>query len=165
MNSEFFGGISGLVLPVQRIKSLDLKKFVGTNWIQLAICFELIKNIPIMVPSKGEVRYSLNNRNRVWKILTNNISIRYVYKNYLDLDKSFINYGYSKYDRAVRSDTYNFRDLERINCRFYFRGLDLRDLKHSLQAFLLYIYFSLGRYLFIFKFFIRKHFYLLTKPK
>lgn len=141
-NCEFFGGISGLVLPTQRVKNLELSEFVGTNWIQLAICFSLIKELPIYIPSQGQVKYRLNNPNRTWKVLDTNISIRYVYKRFMQLDKNFIKFGYSKYDHAVKSDIYNSSRTKGIRNKFYFGGVNKRLFQMAV-AVILFLYYYL----------------------
>ena len=137
---EFFGGISGLVLPNQRVKNLELSEFIGTNWIQLAICFILIKELPIYIPSQGQVKYRLNNPNRTWKVLDTNISMRYVYKRFFQLKKNFIKLGYSKYDHAVKSDMFNSLRTKSINSKFYFGGVDNRVFQMPI-AVILFLYY------------------------
>lgn len=141
-NCEFFGGISGLVLPTERVKNLQLSEFIGTNWIQLAICFKLIKELPIYIPSQGKVNYRLNNPNRTWKVLDTNISLRYVYKRFAQLDKNFIKYGYSKYDRAVKSDMFNSRRIGRINNSYYLGGVNKNLFQMTLALILFFYYYS-----------------------
>jgi hypothetical protein len=122
LKQEFFAGLSGLVLPVNDVNKLNLSKFIGTNWIQLAIVFQLIKIYPIHIISKAEIKYRILNKNRSWHQQTNNISIRYLYKKFKNLDTNFIEFGYRKYNHAVQSNLFHRHSDFSIDLKFFFGG-------------------------------------------